>query len=65
MAKMIKRNSKELDYLNYGKGDPVLDLLRKLLSNDINKWKFIVENDMKCRKERQQKEINKIKRYKL
>lgn len=65
MAKMIKRNSKELDYLNYGKGDPVLDLLRKLLSNDINKWKFIVENDMKSRKERQQKEINKIKRYKL
>lgn len=29
-----------------GKGDSVLDLLREYLSNDINKWKSIIENDM-------------------
>lgn len=65
MAKVLKRKQSEQDYINYGKGDPLLDLLRVYLINDMNSWKCVVENDKKCQRERLQRDINHQKRYKL
>lgn len=71
MAKLLKRkiNNKELDYSNYLKGDPLIDLLRDFYKSkhglDSEEWKDICKRDIENQKKIKKKNINDKRNYKI